>query len=150
MLVLQGNNIYKRYAIASGRGGSGDKKLTGDLKTPIGTYRIVRFNDSSKFHRFLQLNYPNVKDAFYGYKSKLISRQEFDLIIDAFNKGKIPPQNTKLGGAIGIHGIGNITDKKLQIHHALNWTEGCVALTNEDVEELRRNVPLGTKVIITD
>jgi murein L,D-transpeptidase YafK len=150
MLLKRDDDVLKRYSIASGRGGSGDKQFTGDLKTPVGTYRIVRFNDSSKFHRFLLLNYPNVKDAFFGFKSDLINRREFDLIIDALRKGKIPPQNTKLGGAIGIHGIGDINSKKLRIHNALDWTEGCVALTNEDIEELRRRVPLGTKVVITE
>ncbi len=150
LLVKHGDGVHKRYQIATGRGGSGDKQVTGDLHTPVGTYRIVRFNENSKFHLFMQINYPNVKDAFYGYKSKLISRGEFYSIIDSLKQGSVPTQTTKLGGAIGIHGIGEMNPKRLRIHKVLDWTEGCIALTNEDVIDLRNYVSLGTKVVISE
>ena len=149
-MVKDGEHVEKKFSISLGRGGHGDKLRIGDNRTPIGTYRIVTFNDNSKFHYFMQLNYPNVKDAFYGLKRNLISRNDFDRIIEALRHGNLPPQNTELGGSIGIHGIGDETDEKLRIHNALDWTEGCIALTNHDVQELRRYVTVGTRVVISE
>ena len=116
----------------------------------MGTYYVTGFNEKSKFDYFIRINYPNLKDAYYGYKSRKINRDEFKNIINAIRDGKQPPQNTKLGGAIGIHGIGNETQKKLLIHRNIDWTEGCVALRNFEVRELKPFVSIGTKVIISD
>ena len=140
----------KTYSVATGRGGKGDKKEIGDKKTPIGTYHVTGFNEKSKFDYFIRLNYPNLKDAYYGYKSRKISKSEFKSIFKAIRDGKQPPQNTQLGGAIGIHGIGKETSKKLLIHRNIDWTEGCVALRNFEVRELKPFITLGTKVIISD
>lgn len=150
LVVKRGDRVERTYRVSTGRGGHGDKQRSGDNKTPIGTYRIVRFNDNSRFYFFMQLNYPNVKDAFYGLKHRVISRSAFDDIIDALRNGRVPPQNTRLGGLIGIHGIGDVNTEKLQIHEALDWTEGCIALTNDDVRELRRYVDVGTVVVISE
>ena len=151
-LLIENNNgeEIKKFSIATGRGGEGDKKEKGDKKTPIGTYYVTGFNEKSKFDYFIRINYPNLKDAYYGYKSRKISRNEFKSIFNAIRDGKQPPQNTKLGGAIGIHGIGKETSKKLLIHRNIDWTEGCVALRNFEVRELKPFVSLGTKVIISD
>lgn len=146
--VRRGDVTYREYPIAHGRGDKGAKEILGDKKTPEGIYRIVGINDSDRFHLFLRLNYPNVKDAFYGLKNKTINRNEFDRIIDALRRGRLPPQNTALGGAIGIHGVGVETEKKLKIHTNMNWTEGCVALTNAQVNELRDMIHIGTEVVI--
>ena len=140
----------KTFSVATGRGGIGDKKKIGDKKTPVGTYYVTGFNEKSKFDYFIRINYPNLKDAYYGYKSRKINRDEFKNIFNAIRNGKQPPQNTKLGGAIGIHGIGNETRKKLLIHRNIDWTEGCVALRNFEVRELKPFVSIGTKVIISD
>lgn len=150
LLVKKGNKIEKTYRVATGRGGKGDKQMTGDARTPIGRYRIVRFNHNSKFHFFMQLNYPNATDAFYGLRYKRISRREFHRIIDALRGGRVPPQDTALGGFIGIHGIGRVNRQKLRIHSAADWTDGCIALTNEDIQDLRRYVSVGTIVVISD
>ena len=142
--------IYREYAIASGRGGPGEKQRLGDKRTPVGIYRIVGFNEDSKFHLFMRLNYPNVKDAFNGLKNRLISKREFDRIINSLRRGGLPPQNTALGGAIGIHGVGAENAHKLKIHENLNWTEGCVALKNNEISELRNYVSIGTEVVIKE
>lgn len=148
LLVKQGDKVVRRYRTAVGRGGRGDKQRSGDHKTPIGTYRVVRFNDNSRFRLFMQLNYPNIKDAFYGLKKHLIDRQEFDRIVTALKQGRTPPQNTPLGGAIGIHGLGAENRKRLRIHENYNWTEGCIALTNKEIMDLKKYVHIGTKVVI--
>lgn len=148
--VKYAGQTYRQFKVAWGRGGPGDKQQIGDQRTPVGIYRIVGFNENSKFHLFMRLNYPNVKDAFYGLKNKVISRVEFDAIVDSLKMGQLPPQNTGLGGAIGIHGVGEEDPKKLKLHSKLNWTEGCVALTNGEITELRDYVSIGTEVVIKE
>lgn len=150
LLVKHGSKVEKKYTIAQGSGGRGDKRQAGDKKTPVGTYRIVKINNNSNFSSFLQLNYPNVKDAFYGLKERIISQAEFDRIVVALSYYEMPPQNTALGGLIGIHGLGAVTRQKVKIHDNFDWTKGCIALTNEDLADLRRYVAVGTIVVIND
>lgn len=150
LVVRDGEEVLKVFKVALGRGGSGDKQVTGDNKTPVGTYRLVGFNKSNKFDFFMRLNYPNVKDAFYGLRTERINRHQFDRIVEALRDGRLPPQNTALGGAIGIHGIGVETPEKLHIHKNLDWTEGCIALTNAELHALRNLVRVGTRVVITE
>ncbi len=150
LLVRNGDAIEREFQVAVGRGGPGDKQQSGDKRTPVGVYRVVDFNSNSRFHYFMHLNYPNVKDAFWGLKKQLITRAQFDRIISALKRGQVPPQNTRLGGLIGIHGIGETNGEKLRIHRSLDWTEGCVALTNTDVEALRHYVTRGTRVVISE
>ncbi len=80
----------------------------------------------------------------------VISRAEFDHIVAALDEGRTPPQDTDLGGAIGIHGIGEETPEKLRIHENLDWTEGCIALTNSEVRQLKPYLALGTRVVIRE
>ncbi len=150
LMVKQGGKVVRSYRTAVGKGGKGDKQRSGDHKTPVGTYRVVGFNDNSRFFLFMQLNYPNIKDAFYGLKKHLIGRRQFDRIVRALKMGKTPPQDTPLGGAIGIHGLGAESKKRLLIHENYNWTEGCIALTNEEIMDLKKYVRIGTKVVINE
>ncbi len=98
----------------------------------------------------MQLDYPNLLDAWYGYKNEVITATEFKEIATAFKNKQIPPQDTKLGGYIGIHGLGVTTEQKILIHKGNNWTEGCIALTNEQINDLRQYVSIGTKVVIRE
>lgn len=148
--VKKGDKVIRLYHIAFGKGGKGGKREMGDNKTPVGSYRIINFKSDSRFFYFMQLNYPNLVDAWHGYKDRLISAREFKEIAEAYHDGDAPPQNTMLGGYIGIHGIGEVTRKKLDIHSAFNWTDGCIALKNEEVNELRRYVSIGTRVVISE
>ncbi len=150
LLLRQGKRIARRYTAALGSGGIGDKKIRGDHKTPVGVYYITGFNDESGFEIFMRLNYPNVKDGFFGLKRALITREEFDRIVDAQRQDALPPQDTPLGGAIGIHGIGEETPDRLHIQQKINWTKGCIALTNREIRELRSFVDVGTRVVIRE
>lgn len=146
--LKQDGEIIKVYKIAHGKGRGNTKRIRGDGITPVGSYHITHFKSDSKFHFFMHLDYPNLLDAWYGYKNQLISSKEFKDIATAINNKKLPPQNTALGGYIGIHGLGDVTDEKLQIHDMHNWTDGCVALRNDEVNELRKYLSIGTKVTI--
>ncbi len=150
LIVRDGATIIKKYRIASGRGGAGTKMQIGDKKTPTGEYKILEFRENSRFHFFMQINYPNQVDAWYGYKNELINGEQFKEIIKASKTNELPPQDTRLGGYIGLHGIGEITDEKISIHERHDWTEGCIALTNEEILELRQFVTIGTPILIFD
>ena len=150
LLILEGDKTIKQYRVAFGKGGKGTKRVLGDKKTPVGVYKIIDFKSNSKFHLFMQLDYPNLLDAWYGYKNEVISAQDFKSIATAFKTKQKPPQDTPLGGYIGIHGLGDITEQRILIHEGFNWTEGCIALTNEQINDLRQYVSIGTKVIIKE
>lgn len=150
LAVKQGDRIIKRFHVAIGKGGEGTKREIGDKKTPVGVYRIIGFKENSKFFFFMQLDYPNLLDAWYGYKNNVISAGEFKKITYAYKNDSKPPQDTRLGGYIGIHGIGEENDQKMQIHNGYDWTNGCIALTNEQINELKKYVSIGTKVIINE
>ncbi len=150
LLVKEGEQIIKRFRISIGRGGDGTKRQRGDNKTPIGTYRILDFKSNSRFHFFMLINYPNQVDAWHGYIDNRINAREFKQIIVANRNNQVPPQDTVLGGYIGLHGIGEVTEQKLSIHNKENWTEGCIALTNEEISELRNYVTIGTTIQIRE
>lgn len=150
LIVEKGGEIIKKYHIASGKGGKGTKRKQGDSKTPQGVYRVSKFKKSSRFYYFIQLDYPNLVDAWYGYKNKVIDSKEFKRIATAYKNREIPPQDTRLGGFIGIHGLGEENEKKLAIHQDINWTDGCIALTNEEINDLKKFVHVGTPVIIKE
>lgn len=147
LILKRGNQPYRTFRMAYGKD-DGAKRQRGDNKTPVGTYTILEFKPDSKFHFFMQLNYPNMLDAWHGYKDRLISPAEFRQIALSYKNHKMPPQNTRLGGYIGIHGVGEITSEKMKIHQSVNWTDGCIALTNEEINILRKYVTIGTPVII--
>ena len=148
LAVMQGNRIIKKYKIAFGKGHGPTKRQIGDNNTPTGRYRIVKFKPDSKFFFFMQLDYPNLLDAWYGYMGNIISSRDFRNIAAAFKNHQIPPQDTRLGGYIGIHGLGDVSAEALKIHRNNNWTDGCIALKNEEINELRRYVSIGTPIII--
>jgi len=148
--VRQGDVTLNTFKVAFGSGGKKAKLKEGDHTTPKGTYLINKIRDSENFHLFMLLNYPNMNDAKRALKANLISRTQYRAILLAQLEGRLPPQNTALGGSIGIHGIGVETKDKLEIHRLADWTKGCIAMRNDEVEALRRYISQGTKVIITD
>ena len=67
LALKKANNIVKKYHIATGKGGKGTKRKRGDSKTPLGVYRVSKFSKSNRFHYLIQLDYPNLIDAWYGF-----------------------------------------------------------------------------------
>lgn len=150
LLVKKDNRTIKTFRAAFGSGGKQAKVREGDRKTPKGHYRILEVRSSDSFHTFMQLNYPNMDDAKRALKSGLIDRTQYRRILGAHLYEELPPQNTVLGGLIGIHGIGVETQDKVEIHQMTNWTKGCIALRNSEIIELNKYVSHGTPVIIID
>ncbi len=136
--LFDSENLIKTYKIALGFSPVGDKEREGDGKTPEGEFYIFTKNNRSNYYLSVGLSYPNIEDTERGLKTDLISKAERDEIVHAVKNRKMPLQNTKLGGEIYIHGGGNSKD----------WTCGCVALENEDIEEIFNSVLVGTTVKI--
>ncbi|MEM9725144.1 MAG: L,D-transpeptidase family protein [Pseudomonadota bacterium] len=103
----------------------GHKRREGDGRTPEGLYWISARNPKSAFHLSLFINYPNAED-----------------IAAAEARGEDP------GGAIFIHGGNGLFDRLKGAVRGENWTEGCIAVTNADIERIWSRVPLGTPIII--
>lgn len=146
LLVMQGDTIQAIFEnIAIGRFGTTWSKMTQDKKTPLGKFRIGWVNEKSRYYRFFGLNYPNLDIAKRALDENRITEETWRSILEAKNMGKTPPQDTPLGGHIGIHGIGRGDQ---EIHHKYNWTEGCVALTNEQIDRLGKWIKPGIMVNI--
>ncbi len=138
LLLYSGNKLVRTYQVGLGLSPVGDKVRQGDHRTPEGDFYIFTKNDKSAFYLSLGLSYPNTSHAERGLRDGLITRAQYDSIMRALKAKTGPPQNTKLGGDIYIHGNGAGSD----------WTWGCVALENYDVRELFDAVPVGTPVRI--
>jgi murein L,D-transpeptidase YafK len=136
--------LAKTYQIALGNNPTGSKQRQGDGATPEGDYYITHKNPRSNFYLSLGVSYPNVVDADNGLKEGLITKAEHQAIIAAIRAKTKPPQNTRLGGDIFIHGGG--TGKLFGL--VRDWTLGCVALENDEIKELFEMVPVKTPVKI--
>ncbi len=125
MMLIANGRILKTYKISLGRGPSGPKEREGDNKTPEGDYVIDQKNEKSRFHLALHISYPNAVDRDR-----------------ARNAGAAP------GGAIMIHGLPNVLGWLGPFQHYVDWTEGCIAVSNSQIEEIWRLVPVGTRIEI--
>lgn len=140
------NQILARFHnVSIGTGGAAEIHRRGDETTPRGDFRIAWIDRHSRYGTFYGIDYPSEHIARRAYAEGIISRTELDAIIRAWQRHRIPPQNTRLGGRLGIHGIGRGDPR---IHEAFNWTNGCVALTNQQIRQLSPWVQLGTRVLI--
>jgi len=132
--VMQGEVPAMRlFGIAVGRFGTTDAKQQGDNMTPLGRFRIDDIRKSDAFYRFIALDYPGIEQAEAGLRSGVIDEKTRDRIVRAHRNHRKPPQTTALGGHIGIHGLG---DADPAVHASMNWTRGCVALTNTQIDAL--------------
>ena len=144
--VRQGGVVLAVFAnISLGRNGAGHKQQSGDDITPIGHYKIAYINDKSHFRKFFGLNYPSVYDAGLALYRESITYADYQKIMQAHRHNKLPPQNTILGGRIGIHGVGEGNHK---VHGAFDWTHGCVAVSNQQIDRLAHWVFQGMRVEI--
>lgn len=130
--------LDRTLRIALGGEPTGRKTKQGDGATPEGEYYITHRNRASMYHLSLGLSYPNQSDAANGVVRRLITRKQYESIAQAISKLEKPPQSTALGGDIFIHGGGTTSD----------WTAGCIAIENQDIEYLFQRLPLKTRVTI--
>lgn len=125
MELLAGGKVIRRYKVALGRGGLARKEREGDGRTPEGHYIIDSRNEVSHYHRALHISYPNAEDR-----------------ARATQLGASP------GGAIMIHGLPDGMSYIGSAHRLYDWTLGCVAVTDPEIDEIWDMVPVGTPVEI--
>jgi murein L,D-transpeptidase YafK len=140
--LRDGGQVVHRFQVALGIQPKAPKRMRGDLRTPVGRYYISEKRPSQQFDRFLGISYPNVLDAERGYKDRLIDARQWGVIFLANLRGDAPTWRTPLGGMVGIHGYG------ARPHIVVDWTEGCIAVGNDEIELLYDVVSVGTPVLI--
>jgi len=144
--VMQGNTVRQIYeGISIGRAGAAADKRRGDDKTPLGQFHIVRITADTPFRRFFGLDYPTLEHAQRALSAGVITPHQYAAIRHFHELGQVPPQATPLGGYIGIHGLG---EGDVRIHEDFNWTNGCIALTNEQIDDLAQWIRIGMRVIV--
>ena len=125
LTLLSKGEVIKTYRVALGANPVGPKERQGDNKTPEGVYIIDSRNGNSGYHLALHISYPNKRD-----------------IRRAKELGVSP------GGDIMIHGLKNGFSLVGASHAEVDWTNGCIAVTNQEMEEIYKFVPIGTTVVI--
>ncbi len=144
MVLQEGDHVLRTFQVALGRNYAASKLYRGDGRTPEGRYYICEKHPNRRFRRFLGISYPNIDDAERAYDEHLISADEWADIFFATLQQSVPPWSTALGGRVGIHGYGGREELPI------DWTEGCIAVRDADIDYLYDVVPLGTPVIISD
>lgn len=125
MHAYSNGTIVRTYKISLGKNPLGHKQAEGDYRTPEGDYFINSRNDESGYHRNLGISYPNMTD-----------------------RDKAMQTNTNPGGDIKIHGLRNGLGFIGKFQRWKDWTAGCIALTDAEVDELAERVRLGTPITI--
>jgi murein L,D-transpeptidase YafK len=118
-----------------------DKERKDDGKTPDGKFAIGLKNPEgwTPFYKSLMINYPDSQRVYGGLKKGVIDKATKNRLLNSLSQGKMPEQDTGLGGEICIHGSGGRNK---------DWTGGCVAVTNSDMDYIYPKAKIGTKVTI--
>ncbi|WP_413665633.1 murein L,D-transpeptidase family protein [Microbulbifer sp. CNSA002] len=125
MLLLDGDKVIKSYHVAFGGQPQGHKQQEGDEKTPEGHYTLDHKKEDSSYYRAMHISYPNAEDR-----------------AQAEARGVSP------GGFIMVHGQRNRLGWLAPITQRFNWTDGCIALTNDEMDEFMALVKIGTPIAI--
>ena len=125
-MVFNDNQLVKMYRICLGINTEGRKQISGDYKTPEGLYHTTYRNEFSQFHKNFGISYPNGED-----------------IMNAKKLGK------GAGGDVMVHGLLNRDAAVGKDRYQNDWTWGCIALRNEEIDELFLRISPGTPILIT-
>ena len=123
--LYRGAELIRTYSVSLGRTPSGPKQQAGDGRTPEGTYRLDYRKADSSFHRALHISYPAPADV-----------------------ASAKARGVDAGGLVMVHGMKNHLGWIGRAHRAVDWTDGCVAVTDQEIEEIWRVVPDGTPITI--
>lgn len=127
--LIKDDKVLKTYTIALGRQPVGSKEDKSDKKTPVGSYKIIRKLEGSDYYKSLVVNYPTAEEK---------------AVADAEGKD--------IGDHLCIHGMRSylwyLPSFMQKIHRWVNWTAGCIAVTNEEIDEIFAEVEEGTPVVI--
>jgi murein L,D-transpeptidase YafK len=138
------NGSERDYPVMLGRNAGVDKQVEGDHATPLGDFYVCAKNPRSRYFLSLCLSYPNALHAARGLERGLIDVEEHGRIMQALALGRMPPQHTRLGGEIYIHGHADTGGA------APRGTRGCIAVDNAAMRDLFDAAVLGTPVRIVE
>jgi murein L,D-transpeptidase YafK len=125
LLLLRSGEVLRSYKIALGLRPEGHKEFEGDFRTPEGLYHLSRRNPNSEYFLSIQIDYPNERDIARARR-----------------------QGVRPGGAIMIHGQPNVPRKPRDYYSNVDWTEGCIAVSNSDMVEIWLMTPPDTPIEI--
>ena len=131
LMVYDGDGWYATYPVVFGSKDLGDKMMEGDRKTPEGTFKIVSKRPHEKWGKIMLIDYPTQADI-----EKFKERKARGLL----------PATARIGGGIGIHGTWERDE--MAVDYFQNWTNGCISMKREEVDEVYSMVPVGTRVTI--
>jgi len=140
--------LVKSYRVSLGRNILRAEKTADDEATPVGEYKICSIDTSHRYNKFFQLNYPNLSNATEALRKGWITQKVFDQIKFEFYYEGCTKYNKVLGGNIGIQGLGRLNYIFKNLPFVYNWTNGSIAMSNEDIDELYSVIKIGTKVVI--
>jgi murein L,D-transpeptidase YafK len=123
--LMRAGRVVKTYRVALGRDPAGPKRKEGDGRTPEGVYTLDWRNSSSAFHRSIHVSYPRAGDEHHALR-----------------------WGVPAGGLIMLHGLPNGVPAERVGHPEIDWTDGCIALTNDEIDEIWSLVEDGTTIII--
>lgn len=127
LLLMKDGNIFRTYSVSLGRDPIGHKQMQGDNKTPEGNYVLDWRNNKSSCYRSIHISYPNAADKARA------------------KKNKVSP-----GGNVMIHGLHPSIEWMGVNHIRYDWTYGCIAVTNEEMDEIWQSVKYGTPIEIRE
>ncbi|MFQ3573852.1 MAG: L,D-transpeptidase family protein [Thermodesulfovibrionales bacterium] len=125
MFLMNNGDIIKTYRISLGKNPTGHKTKEGDKKTPEGLYFIESRKPDSKYYKALKISYPNDED-----------------------RRRAQAMGFSPGGMIMIHGLPKDLESVGKMHRRLDWTDGCIGVTNEEIDEIWDLVPDGIPIYI--
>ncbi len=151
LMLFNGDELIKKYKINLGRS---NFKLADSRKnyitTPKGIFSVCDFYPDKKYYKSFLLNYPDSLTILKAFKLKLIDAQSFKKIMNGKKYGcKVRFDKKIFGPPLTIHGFGKVNYILKNLPFVFNWTNGSIALSNEDLDEISPYLQIGTKIIIT-
>jgi len=146
--IYEDSVLIKNYKVSFGKSLLTPKTRAGDKATPVGVYRICKIYTTHKYHKFFQINYPNLEDGGDALRKGWISQKEYNDIKFQYYYEGCTKYHRILGGDIGIHGIGELNYIFKNLPFVFNWTNGSIAMSNENIDEIYSVIREGTEVVI--
>lgn len=146
--VYEDTVLIKSYRASFGRNLRTKKSFATDGATPVGTYAVCSIDTSHTYYKYLRLNYPNLDDAVEALRKGIITQREFNNLKFDFYYNECIQTETVMGNNFGIHGLGRLNYVFKNLPFVYNWTDGSIALSNEDIDEILSVIQKGTQVVI--
>lgn len=146
--LYSGETEVKTYKASFGKNRGRIKRSKDDNVTPVGDYKVCDIKEHDIYYKIIKLDYPNRNDASESLRRGYISERDFNKIIFALESGNCSDSTTVLGANIGIHGLGKYDVVFRNLPFVFNWTNGSVAVSNRNIDELSSVVDIGTRVEI--